>query len=138
MPRKKRVMEMESMEARHSQLEDVMPLGSVLLMSDIPYQVLEVGPRPAGPLSPHPAVQFIETDFDYRREQRVGTLVLSQKAWESWFTEEELYPQFQGGWLKAAEELGKSEYVTFGCPLCPLFRTRDFQQALTHAKQHGG
>jgi len=138
MPKKRRNIEMENPHAKRSHMEGDVPIKSILLIADIPYQQIEVGPRPAGPLSPPPAVQFVETDFDFRRERRIGTLVLTEEKWNEWFDDSQLYPQYRGGWLKAAEALGKDPFVVFGCPLCPLFRTRSLDEVIAHSKQHGG
>lgn len=139
MPRQaKRTVANENPQAKRNVLTDDAPLDSVLLVADYPYMTVEVGPRPAGPLSAHPSVQFVLTDFDYRRERYIGTLVLTKENWESWFKGVELYPQYAGSWLDAAQAIAQLDGVQYGCATCPSFFTKDFDEMQAHVRKHGG
>jgi uncharacterized C2H2 Zn-finger protein len=65
----------------------------------------------------------------------VGTLVLSEEVWQSWFGGREMLPGFETAAGAARILVAKRTNISYGCPLCTLtFSTEEEMRA--HVDNH--
>ena len=92
--------------------------------------------RPDDGITKPATCRFLALNRD-ERENRLGTLVLTEALWRGWYgryKNKDFMPGMDTAQHAAEKMVRTIDYVFYGCPLCN-FRTKDWQAAQEHADQ---